>query len=572
LRNREHNNKDTLIVQKSTGDEILRQKISLLNGQEILDFFLEQTDARKTVQNLPEGDFYWLVKKIGENDCLPLIELASKNQLQYILDIEIWKKDRMDVNITFNWLHRILLSDPERLAKWIFEDLQKTAALFFLKTIQVDIREEDEPYNIKEGFFTLDGTFYIKSMNEDMNEDIQLLCRAMARVDLKNYHNLILNFTGILPAETEEELYRLRNVRLAEHGFLPYDEAIAIYSPLKKTALKQKGQTVKASKWIQEEETGNSVPILPIFYAQDFTALIKAFYDVHNHGYTDKLKMEFAALCNTIISANTNHADNFDTLVKICRQAAGYLNIALEHTCGDDTRLAVETIINNPLDSVFRVGFGMALKLKWKAKQWLQKSWFKRQGFDNTFWGDMYGGVLTGVLLERPMFCINKDQKEEFRSFESMSELKEATDILDKIIALDNLLESLEMETEDRPSFPDHTTFIPLVFNFWSRKFLGMKPSFSGISIEKAKEMFAMLRIQDKHPPFQMKGFEQQFISDMMKHLPPTEHNTDDMLKKALSELWNMFKETFMSVSIDNLDPRYMMDFIWAEEKTRLQG
>ncbi|MCD6262526.1 MAG: hypothetical protein J7J52_05840 [Deltaproteobacteria bacterium] len=570
MQNRKHNHKKTLAVQKSesTQDEILRQKVSLLNGQEIIDFFLEQTDSRKTVQNLPEGDFYWLVKKIGEKDCLPLLELASKNQLQYILDIEIWKKDRIDIGTTFNWLHIILLSNPERLAKWIFDDLKKTAALFFLRTIQLDIREEDEPYNIKEGFFTLDGTFYIKPVDESMNEDIQLLCRAMARVDLKSYHNLILNFTGILPAETEEELYRLRNVRLAEHGFLPYDKAIAIYSPLEQASLKQKEQTLKGSTWIQEKETDEPVPILPIFYAQDFTTLVKAFYEIHKQGYSDKLKMEFAALCNTIISANTEHVDNFDTLIKICRQAAGYLNLALEHICGEEIGLAVEIITNNPLDSVFRVGFGMAMKLKWKAKQWLQKSWFKKQGMDNTFWGDLYGGILSGILRERPMFYSIEDQKEEFRGFESLSETEKCKDILEQIIAIDNLLSFLEMQAEDTLNIPKDATFIPLIFNFWARKFLGMAPSFSGISMEKAKDMFAMLRVGDKHPPFQMKEFEQQFISDMTEYLPATEANID-ILKDALLRLWNMFKEAFESVLIEDLDPRYMRDFIWIIKKTK---
>jgi len=40
---------------------------------------------------------------------------------------------------------------------------------------------------------------------------------------------VLLEATHVIPAETEEEELRWRNVRLAEKGFLAFDEAIGIY-------------------------------------------------------------------------------------------------------------------------------------------------------------------------------------------------------------------------------------------------------------------------------------------------------------------------------------------------------
>ena len=37
----------------------------------------------------------------------------------------------------------------------------------------------------------------------------------------------------MIPAESEEEQFRLRNVRLGEKGFLPFHEAVGIYQPLR---------------------------------------------------------------------------------------------------------------------------------------------------------------------------------------------------------------------------------------------------------------------------------------------------------------------------------------------------
>ena len=33
-----------------------------------------------------------------------------------------------------------------------------------------------------------------------------------------------MGLSGVAPAEVEEEMYRRRNVRLSEDGFLPYEE------------------------------------------------------------------------------------------------------------------------------------------------------------------------------------------------------------------------------------------------------------------------------------------------------------------------------------------------------------
>ncbi len=59
----------------------------------------------------------------------------------------------------------------------------------------------------------------------------------LAGMDHSIYQGVLFESTSILPAETEEELFRRRSVRLAEKGFLPYDEALAIYKPLGMTQL-----------------------------------------------------------------------------------------------------------------------------------------------------------------------------------------------------------------------------------------------------------------------------------------------------------------------------------------------
>ena len=91
-----------------------------LSGEEALQKILEQENPGRLVRRLPSGDFFWLVKKVGDNDCLPLLELATEDQRQYLLDLEIWKKDHLDMEQVFQWLVRLYQADPGRFAAWLF--------------------------------------------------------------------------------------------------------------------------------------------------------------------------------------------------------------------------------------------------------------------------------------------------------------------------------------------------------------------------------------------------------------------------------------------------------------------
>jgi len=61
---------------------------------------------------------------------------------------------------------------------------------------------------------------------------VEGILKTMAGEDLLKYHSLLTGLAGVLPADLKEDMYRLRNVRIAEHGFLPREEALLVYAPL----------------------------------------------------------------------------------------------------------------------------------------------------------------------------------------------------------------------------------------------------------------------------------------------------------------------------------------------------
>ena len=540
--------------------QIILKELYPLSGKEILDHILDQERAQALVQAMPYEDFFWLIKKVGEDDCLPILQLASTGQWEYLLDLEIWAKDRLDIEASFSWLKRLEEADGKRLAKWLLEQGEYLASFHFFKSLEVIVlSDKDEVYDLPEGFFSLDGILHIRARNPEHRETLENLITTMATINFERYRALLLGLAGVLPAETEEEIYRLRNVRLAEHGFLPREEAISIYAPLDAEALRIK-EELPPETVVVEEETGELVPLLPLDLAAEKNRFVQTVFELPDPVLLDRIRLEFAGLCNQLLSADGLLLRDLDILLKICEKASGYLSLALERLCGEDMAKAKETLRHHSLLSLFRVGFGLATKLKWEAERWIGGSWFLSSELGVDFWGEYWGGVLTGLLRKRPMYYTGYREGEEYRDFQSLSEIAECAAALRHLMALDSLLDRLSAlfpPKDGEMALSSEVTFRPLIFNFWGRSVLDLAPSFSGIDLEQARGLFQKLRDEDVGPPYRMSRFKETFVSDLTAHISDAEPEILTLVRETLTLIWLEFEKAYQGVSLKDLDTRF---------------
>ena len=384
----------------STEREVLLRELNTLSGNKILDRLLEMENPRETVHSLSSGDFYWLVKKIGDEDCMPLLALASTDQWQYLIDLEIWKRDRVDVAHSWDWLKRLQQADFGRLIKWLLNKGETFTYYHLFRSIElIVIGDDDEAYTLPEGFFSLDGNVYIRVIDSDHQETIESIIREIARQDLARYQALVLGLGGLLPAETEEKMYRMKNVRLAEHGFLPHEEAVSIYAPLEPEDLGMRKEK-RLNDVVVDDEVRAMVPLSPFVRAEANNILTEGLHGNADPAFLDRIRLEFAGLSNQLLVADGLLNPELDVLIGSCRKAASYLNLALERLGGRDLSKAQEVLRKHSLVELFRVGFGLALKVKWEAERWVKESWFYDQGLDVDFWAERWGGVLGGLLAK----------------------------------------------------------------------------------------------------------------------------------------------------------------------------
>ena len=549
-------------VKKREEDRVaLRMRDLLpLSGSEILNRILDAPDPKNAVRGLPVEDFFWILKKFGEEDALTLLELASERQWEYVLDLELWHKDRLDVRLASRWLATLNQAGGVRLARWLLSEGESLAHYCLFRAVDVVVTtDKDESYELPQGFFSLDGVFHIRVRDPQYREAMENIIRTMAATDSLRYQALLLGLSGVLPAELEEELYRRRNVRLAEHGFLPFEESISVYAPLEPERFKVEN-ALSLPDLPFDPEMRSLVPTAPFEQARSGNLLTQATGWIHDRPFMDRIHMEFAGLCNQIHSADGMARHEMDDLVGTCRKAARYLNLALERLCGRDLTAAAQVLRAHSLVTLFRVGFGLALKVKWEAERWYRESWCQRQALGPAFWGDRWGSTLAGLLYEKPKFLAGPGSEEEYKDFEWLSEVAQSMTVLRRLMVLDALLEKLTGEKLREDSLFDgpDSTFHPLLFNSWGRDILGLPPGFSGISLKEAKRLLSVLRGKGRKAPYDMEGFAEKFVVHFMEVASHGDAEASLVLKETLSLIWREFVEEYEDLALSQLDGRYI--------------
>ncbi|MEJ2040564.1 MAG: DUF6178 family protein [Desulfosarcinaceae bacterium] len=220
-----------------------RRRILGLTPEKALDAILDAPFPVTLVQSFAEEDLHLLVHAIGPDDALPVLALASNEQWDYLCDVETWVHDRMDTGALTQWWQRLLKADPDRFTHWISRQKTDTLEYYLFHNIEVVMREHDQdPADLGDEFISEDQTHFFKlrpfprpdqeEQKEARDALVLDLLKRLAVFDYPSYVAVLLESSSLLPAEAEEEAYRLRSLRMAEKGFLPYDDAVGVYQAL----------------------------------------------------------------------------------------------------------------------------------------------------------------------------------------------------------------------------------------------------------------------------------------------------------------------------------------------------
>ena len=569
-----------------------RRECLALPPEKALARILDHPQPAALVHAFPEEDLHLLIREIGPDDALPLIGLASHKQLEYILDQEIWQRDRVDSTATTQWLERLLRSEssPQRMVHWLAEEKTDLIELFLFRSIEVRMREHDQdPSVLGPDFFSYDNVFYIRILAPPTSDDqepptpgaspqdtVKRLLDQLAENDHIRFQAILLEAAHVLPAEFEEEQYRLRTARLAEKGFLPFEEAVGLYQPFNEDRLLHQALRHKPLA----AENPDLYALVPMAVLTDQNLFARALGTMGADTSHQALQEEFAALCNRIIVADHREIDNRHDLAAIVAKASGYLNIGLQKRqpkgqapSTPDIHAAGQELQRYHLEGLFRLGYGEVVQLKTAAERWVSQSWFAGQGVSLTFWGETWLGVLGGLLIKRPLFFDNYRSGSMYREFADMADLEWTRRQLEQVQQVDSLLGAakLQLAGNQRPGF---LTYKNLLLTLWARHRLAMPEEVRPLTTEAFRpfyrELFSPWGATSSEPTGRIDASLRRDFLDWLAertHVPADEIAA--VIGSSIESLFGELEEHYGKIAAEKIDPRFMPHFLLEPSEGR---
>jgi len=557
-----------------------RKELLALEPHKALDRILNADEPTALVHSFSEQDLYFLIHDIGPDGALPILSLASDKQREYILDIETWHRDHIDISAVTRWFDLLCRADGPRTIRWLIDNKTEFLEYYLRYKVDIRIREHDQdPSEFGEGFFTFDNTFYIRLIEDTPAEEdepseagrehyqrfLTRFVENLADFDHITYQKLLLESIHLIPAESEEEEFRLRSVRMAEKGFLPFDEAVGIYQPLKPKEIM--GGTAKHVS-PGDGDTYAPVPLYPSGLLDDDNLFTQAMTLIETEAASLQLQSEFAGLCNRLVAADHQMIRSKEDLAGVVKKACGYLNIGLqtmgaEREAGqpDPVNLYPAMIQRYSLSDIFRIGFGQALTLKWRARKWLDSAWFAGQGLSLTFWGEAWLGVLGGLLIKKPLFFDNYTSGSLYRDFQSAQDIRVSTQTLDDIMAFDNLLSLMDMQVKSLTSYR-FLTYKNLLLTLWAGCQIGLTGDPQPLELGAFTGFFNTLWESGEGQRRIRPAIKASFLQWLTTTTGLRQDDLSENMAGRLEQLFAEVEDEYGRVAADDLDPRFIRLFL----------
>ncbi|MGD8666327.1 MAG: DUF6178 family protein, partial [Desulfobacterales bacterium] len=487
----------------------------------------------------------------------------------------------IDINSVTRWMNLLMETDSQRFIHWILNDHLEFMEWYLFKNLEIRIREHDQdPAEFGDEFFTLDDIYYLrfidipseseseKLIDQQRRKFLTQIAQRLASSDHLIYQSVFLEAAHVIPAETEEDCYRWRNTRLAEKGFLPFDEAVGIYQLIKPGELE--GKRKKFIPPASRQVSTLPVPVSPLRELKQDNYFTRALQTIEAANIVQLLQTEFAHLCNQVVVADSRIIGERNTLQEVVKKTSDYISIGLEEILKDqkdDTANGAALIMQYMLQDIFRVGFGTALKLKWRAEKWLSKCWFAQADLRLTFWGEQWMGVVGGLLIKKPLYYDSYKSGILYRDFATVDDIRNSAAIFEQVVAVDSLLSVMNIKM-DAPGRYGFLTYKNLLLTLWARHYCRLQgkklkpmtrkqfvPFFEELLPEQTKAGSpAARKIPDK--------MKTAFLNWLAAETGLKDVELTDRLGQTFEDLFNEIESEYGRVAPADIDPRFVHLFL----------
>lgn len=316
---------------------------------------------------IPPGELWLTVGEVGKNDAMAVMENATTEQWQCLFDLATWTKDELDPKKAIEWLQTMVDVDVVKASGW-FRELDWDFAVLLTQNLVTVVKHDDKDVDPIDKYewpntipqWTLDSMYYLQGKSEDLDQLARTLFKHIADDDQGFLLHLCEAVMDFLPTEEMEAAFATRERRLAEDGFPPYEESVAIYQPL--TVAQIKTMPKRDPKLLNDSER-HVVPRYPLVTcdkSQLFIATVVA--GITDGKFLQDWSVELAGLASKVMIADQRPMEPQELRESMSKVVA-MINLGLEAISGNDVEKARMTIQTYWAKDLFKVGVSLMRKL-----------------------------------------------------------------------------------------------------------------------------------------------------------------------------------------------------------------
>lgn len=215
------------------GRDIIKGLLAEAQAYTSIDDIEKYVDSGHDLAALPVQPLYMVIRSLPSDMVAQYLPRFSKEQREAFLDLDLWEKDKLDVQSFTNWLPAYLECPDEQV---IVDFVQSEQFALFLKgKFHVSTFDLEEPeYPDHDHFFLTDDNLLLIEYEEDfayVNELKRLIRSLYDSWGVERAYAHLFKIVAETYSVMEEEEYRLKKERQRDLGFVDYYDALEIDTP-----------------------------------------------------------------------------------------------------------------------------------------------------------------------------------------------------------------------------------------------------------------------------------------------------------------------------------------------------
>jgi hypothetical protein len=393
------------------------------------DAIISEPDAAQLVPTLPVQELYYAIKEVGLADAEELVALATPEQIQGFVDLDVWERDHLDETRLDAWIDTLASVGYEKLGEVIADLDPEVVALWLQRQAVIyDVTIEQPPDEPTGHYYPTPDRFFLLDIQPggEAGKALERAIDWIYRHDLALGRRVMMSAKWEGTAELEELALRWRRGRMADLGYVDFYEALAIYRWLDPASVKLDEHSFVAAP----PETPTELPAVLAGSLDEAGFFGQALGTLPSDAEVERLHGALVLLINKAMAADLVDPGDFDEGKKALGRAVAYLGLGLEYLSRGDAVRAGQALSSVALERIFRVGFSLTLQLKTLADTLVAKG-----GVDPIALEAPWDDVMRALRERRPTFprALEEPPADGTRPFRTLADVAGAAAALERI-------------------------------------------------------------------------------------------------------------------------------------------